>query len=823
MRIILLACLLCIALPAILFAADINPHEAAENAAKSVLSHLGDPDGLHQGISVPLTQEGSVLDPNKKTTSGLICPASEKFLSVTTSRDGFGRLVNTLISQDLDFDGVPDSTYQSLSPVPISGICRNGLFSCLNGGLDNCHYYLWQAESNGEVYLKKLDKEMDTGNAKARTFEVLGDCYCIANDCSKNFSAIYVESIMRDIGLGIVQAITKKRPRFVITEKSLNKSNLKDIEIIYRAKDISECKTSAAGSTASPENMSYTDIERAAREEIVAQEHDLGSYYNLVVMNPTSGGSLKEAHECTIIRQINKTRVRRCDPSEVRDGEYCYLNEADDYIILHKTGPKTRIGTDTGCFFSDKEPVQTSKTHMTIAVDRRLCEDPADYIVGNVRKAIRVTYLCGGKMKRIHGWEGDTLTITCPTGDLQFVEGYYYRSSVNQITCPIDYEGTDTLRCRRPLPPEVVISDEFIVDNCRTFATTCRLNKETSDGVETVREFFPTGLVPPGSCREIAGEATCRDFWMKIRRYECPRSIDFDEDLRRHGKTTDSVALKGDTFTYTSHTKDASGKEISENVSIKIVPYDPSPPCEASCKTKVKTVNTAVASETTRSGGRTTTDSREVKYYKCEKLRCPAPASETILVNCKCIDDFAEAATALKVIEELAQDADCDGDWKKNGSCAGKVTFFKGEKSTCHKVGKKSLVNCCTKDSGGNIIKLRCDDEDIKTWERNKAGLCHYVDDYCTETIWGSCVQRKKSYCCFHSKLARIIAEQGRPQLKAFGSQSWGEEDEPNCRGFTPEDLQQLDFSMIDISEYTADLTVDVPSKEEMMKNIKIP
>ncbi len=55
--------------------------------------------------------------------------------------------------------------------------------------------------------------------------------------------------------------------------------------------------------------------------------------------------------------------------------------------------------------------------------------------------------------------------------------------------------------------------------------------------------------------------------------------------------------------------------------------------------------------------------------------------------------------------------------------------------------------------------------------------------------------------------MARIVAEQGRPQLKAFGpSGGWGTAEDPNCRGFTPEEFQQLDFSKIDLTEYFGDI-----------------
>jgi len=62
--------------------------------------------------------------------------------------------------------------------------------------------------------------------------------------------------------------------------------------------------------------------------------------------------------------------------------------------------------------------------------------------------------------------------------------------------------------------------------------------------------------------------------------------------------------------------------------------------------------------------------------------------------------------------------------------------------------------------------------------------------------------------------MARIVQEQGRPQLKAFGpSGGWGTAENPNCRGFTPQEFQQLDFSRIDLTEYFGDIQQNLSQK----------
>lgn len=108
-----------------------------------------------------------------------------------------------------------------------------------------------------------------------------------------------------------------------------------------------------------------------------------------------------------------------------------------------------------------------------------------------------------------------------------------------------------------------------------------------------------------------------------------------------------------------------------------------------------------------------------------------------------------------------------------------------------------------------------CEPIDIITSGQVKSGRCHFVGDYC-EKQWAlvGCVQQAKGYCCFNSMLARIINEQGRPQLSVFGpTGGWGEANKPECRGLTPDEFQALDFQRIDLSEYFDVVQKDLDAK----------
>ena len=98
-------------------------------------------------------------------------------------------------------------------------------------------------------------------------------------------------------------------------------------------------------------------------------------------------------------------------------------------------------------------------------------------------------------------------------------------------------------------------------------------------------------------------------------------------------------------------------------------------------------------------------------------------------------------------------------------------------------------------------------DEQMLAMSRGQ-GLCSYVGSYCGSKALGLCVKHLNAYCCFNSKLARIINEQGRPQLGL----AWGSPQHPDCSGFTIAQIQSLDFSKIDLSEFISDVVVKAKS-----------
>jgi conjugal transfer mating pair stabilization protein TraN len=149
-------------------------------------------------------------------------------------------------------------------------------------------------------------------------------------------------------------------------------------------------------------------------------------------------------------------------------------------------------------------------------------------------------------------------------------------------------------------------------------------------------------------------------------------------------------------------------------------------------------------------------------------------------------------------------DANNNG-WDNSGDCGGQIYIFNGQDNRCRSDDiffGLAGGGCCDKDKVF-LGLVACKEEELKLAKLNQQDRCHYVGEYCSKKIkLIGCIQNKKSYCCFNSKLAKIIQEEGRIQL----NEGWGSPDSPQCRGFTPDEFQKLDFSKIDLSDFFGDI-----------------
>jgi conjugal transfer mating pair stabilization protein TraN len=184
--------------------------------------------------------------------------------------------------------------------------------------------------------------------------------------------------------------------------------------------------------------------------------------------------------------------------------------------------------------------------------------------------------------------------------------------------------------------------------------------------------------------------------------------------------------------------------------------------------------------------------------------------------------DFGKAASNMEALESavtgmVKDDASCVEEPANSGKyvCAEAILIFNGSDMKCRK-DSLGFNKCCSLKGWGEDTGLtQCNQEEVTLGYARQAGRTHYIGKYCTHSNAFGCYAHAYVYCVFSSKIGRIVQEQGRVQL----SKGWGSAKKPQCTGFTPDELQLLDFELIDFSEYFADAFADTnapPSSNEM-------
>jgi conjugal transfer mating pair stabilization protein TraN len=114
---------------------------------------------------------------------------------------------------------------------------------------------------------------------------------------------------------------------------------------------------------------------------------------------------------------------------------------------------------------------------------------------------------------------------------------------------------------------------------------------------------------------------------------------------------------------------------------------------------------------------------------------------------------------------------------------------------------------------------LSCPEKEKVVAMKRDANLCVDLGSYCSKRlpVIRTCMEQTNSFCCFNSKLARILNVAGKAQM----GRSLGTAQNPNCDGFSVEEFQQLDFSRIDLSEFYADIVPKTPDMNALTERIR--
>ena len=133
------------------------------------------------------------------------------------------------------------------------------------------------------------------------------------------------------------------------------------------------------------------------------------------------------------------------------------------------------------------------------------------------------------------------------------------------------------------------------------------------------------------------------------------------------------------------------------------------------------------------------------------------------------------------------------------------INVFKGESEHCDKKWK-GYTNCCTKFGGwGKALGAGCSPEAKNLAKKRKEKKCVEIGTFCyTKVPILGCVIERTTFCCYDSIIAKIINQEAKKQL----GRNNGYAENPSCTGLNKEDLERIDLSNVDFTEFYEEIVV---------------
>ncbi|MFQ3896672.1 hypothetical protein [Sphingobium sp. R-7] len=638
MRTATLALLAALSLPAPLHAQ--TAQDRARAAAAAARAKSADSDALLGNYVTPglAGQPITTVDTKKTFTPNLACQKSATLLELLAQPSATGDIGMLSISRDSDLDGSFDEALTV--PVPTSGICANGIISCAPGSWDACRFFRWDASASGALKLSPVE------------LTDLAGCYCVNNSCGSNLVWGNMASILKDLGGGVVGALTTADPRIGIAQAAIDGPLIR-----YTGAQTTSCAAQPqVGATAYKANPGAIagDAYGAAQTS---------SIFQALVQSSTGTGTSLVRRSCAITRQITQKEMT---------AEMIIDRVAGGYAT-YATDPSSRT-------FVMGSPIDNSLSggsctlvdfHMTLRVKdaARLQQLLLTRFGGDDWAQIRIDGDLIGSGPEV--WTGSGP----PPGKCEKKSAFYVDPGLDLTSRLTRGDHDIWLRVAvadggeayAAIEAKVDVgckTSEQLVDSCSGYAANdaCRLDDEDVDGVITYRNGVKTGLTPLPQTRLI-GTGACatsisRDFFERQRSYAC--TVDSgavpQPDLSRSAYIIDhsTETLLADRVT----NADGSHSLTTRNFSLPVP--DSVNACEPICKTRKAQVNIAAAPDGVTGSRQTDPLGWDYHYHACQENDvCPAGEGEELVQGCGCIDDFPEAVVMMQTVHLGGADMVC--------------------------------------------------------------------------------------------------------------------------------------------------------------------
>jgi len=617
--------------------------DRARAAAEASRAKTSDSDAIQQNYLTPglAGQPISTVDNSRTFNPNIACQKTATLLELIAQPAATGDIGTLRISRDKDLDGTVDQTLTL--PVPVSGICANGVVSCQPGTWNQCKSFKWDVASGGDLKLSEVG------------LTDLAGCYCVNNSCGASLVWGNMASVLKDLGGGVIGALTTADPRIGVAQAVIEGPTI---------------RYTGAQSTACSPNPSLPQTAYRANPTAIqgdaASMAASSSVFQALKASPAGVGKAEQIRSCTITREVTLQPASYDDiigvSGQVRSVTSCGADCR-----------RYRIGGDGNC--SAAPPIFTA-TFQVHRPDRLVSativrQDANDWLQSRVDGEV-VGY--AGKRP----WLGEGL----PSGDCNVDE-----EPVNLT--PIDLterfrSGSAAVGARVRgggggrwgwIDLEVRVDaacgvTERLVDLCSGYAAdpACRLHGESVDGVETFRNGVATGLTPLAQTR-LFGSGACtirltRDLFERERQYRCTVDLGSvpEPDLSRGAYIIDhsTETMLAD------RTKTPDGGYATSSRTFALPDRGSVPACEPVCKTRAPARNTAAAIDGVVGAKQNAPTGWDTFYHACKTASggdvCPVGPGEQLVSDCGCLDDFPEAVVMMQTVRLGGADLVCTGE-----------------------------------------------------------------------------------------------------------------------------------------------------------------
>ncbi|AYQ57064.1 hypothetical protein MS2017_1376 [Bathymodiolus thermophilus thioautotrophic gill symbiont] len=614
-----------------------NPITTKEFAKNTIEGLPVDSQSFSKAYMSPMIGEKQLSTPSgTKFDVSLSCPTSNAFLEVMAQTSSTGDISFLQFSRDKDVDGVIDSVKRF--PKMVSGVCTTGLISCTPGTWSDCVGYKWNGKDDNLSLI-----ETGIGN--------LGGCYCINQSCGDSSrSQRIISSIVTDLGTAAASALANNNPQYSISGAQTTGSIAK-----FYGQKLVGCGEGSATTMASyyqnPQN-----IESAAN----SYKTDANGIYQLIANSDIAKNSLTTRQFCTINRNTSDRAMRLSDIVSYSGGDGGVHSCAGDGCLELTLG---RIGNDYWSGYCD---IRHQKVSFYVNMPERIKR--ATLVSAKWDDWIRVSV----NNQKLYAypypdWDGQTIdgkrcewsTSWSARPNVNFTDLIKQKGRIDfKIDVQIAGSGEGYAYAQVLVDESCGLDQEWIANSCEVIDEdkNCKLKNETIDGVQTYKDYHPTGKTPIASERSISNSCDAkikRNWWKVEREYECITNSEFDF----------SKGIARNAIVQTSAKKDGFNDVINgvTKVNELILPdIETQSNCTNACKVKRKKDKVSVSAQgpvTNRIN-----EDWEILYRKCtgeNQNICPNEAGEQVTTSCSCLNEFDTASTMMQSLRQAAQELIC--------------------------------------------------------------------------------------------------------------------------------------------------------------------